>query len=324
MVSLPFLSKKETTPGAKPGKPSVRFPFVGAPLSPSWKVADKYPLNAPFAYAVIAEEPASGTRKYFVDEVVLSTKEASIYTYLLDTLESELSVPRSEIDPRAYFLEQAKRLVKKYSIKASQLSWPKINYFAERDLVGFGVIDGVMRDTQIEDITVDGVGKPLFIFHRRYDNIETNMTFLHDEELDNIIARLAHMAGKHVSTAFPIVQVDLAGQAPPRRDIQARDFTLRRNTHDQKIQRGSSHHHRHDELQRHRLQLSSLRLAPNGEPGDRNSVRLDGIREDDSPQRPADTDEDELEDRDDRGGPGDQHRTLQLVSPRLSRKLRDG
>ncbi len=231
MVSLPFLKKKENVPGTKvAAKASVRYPFVGAPLSASWKVFDKYPLNAPFAYAVIAEDPSTGTRKYFVDEVNLSQREASIYTYLLDTLESELSVPRSQIDPRAYFLEQAKRLVKKYSIKASQLSWPKINYFAERDLVGFGVIDGVMRDQQIEDITVDGVGKPLFIFHRRYDNIETNMSFLRDEELDNTIARLAHMAGKHVSTAFPIVQGTLPGRhrlaATYRREISPYGGTL--------------------------------------------------------------------------------------------------
>jgi len=230
VVKLPFGKKDANGPGSKPAKAATRYPFVGAPLSPSWKVVDKYPLNAPFAYAVIAEDPGSGTRKYFVDEVVLSAREASIYTYLLDTLESELSVPRSEIDPRAYFLEQAKRLVKKYSIRASQLSWPKINYFAERDLVGFGIIDGVMRDAQIEDITVDGVGKPLFIFHRRYDNIETNMNFLHDEELDNVIARLAHMAGKHVSTAFPIVQGTLPGRhrlaATYRREISPYGGTL--------------------------------------------------------------------------------------------------
>jgi len=206
----PFGKKKDGV--AKAIDRPTRFPFVGAPLSSSWKVVDKYPLNAPFAYAIVAEDPGTGTRKYFVDEVTLSQKEAQIYTYLLETLESELSVPRSEVDPRAYFLEQANKIVKKYSIKASQLSWPKINYFAERDLVGFGVLDGVMRDTQIEDITVDGVAKPLFIYHRRYDNIETNLNFLRDEELDNIVARLAHMAGKHVSTAFPIVQGTLPGR----------------------------------------------------------------------------------------------------------------
>ena len=223
--------KKSNDPTGKSAKRvEVRFPVVGLPISLNWKVVDKYPLNAPFGYAVIAEDPTSGNRKYFVDEVTLTQREAQIYTYLLDTLESELTVPRSEIDPRAYFLEQARKIVKKYGIKASQLSWPKIHYFAERDLVGFGVLDGVMRDQQIEDISVDGVGKPMFIYHRRYENIETNLNFLHDEELDNIIARLAHMAGKHVSTAFPIVQGTLPGRhrlaATFRREVSPYGATL--------------------------------------------------------------------------------------------------
>jgi flagellar protein FlaI len=231
MVKLPIGGGKKGAPDLKQiSKSTIRFPSVGSPLPPNWEVVDKYPLTAPFAYGVIAEDPTSGTKRYFVDEVALSPREAAIYTYLLDTLESELSVPRSDINPRAYFAEQANRLVKKYSIEASQLSWPKINYFAERDLVGFGVIDGVMRDSQIEDITVDGVAKPIFIFHRRYDSIETNLNFLGDEELDNLVARLAHMAGKHVSTAFPIVQGTLPGRhrlaATYRREISPYGSTL--------------------------------------------------------------------------------------------------
>jgi flagellar protein FlaI len=230
MVKLRIGGKKGAPDLKQISKANIRYPSVGAPLPANWVVVDKYPLNAPFAYTVIAEEPNAGTKKYYVDEVTLSPREAAIYTYLLDTLESELSVPRTDIDPRAYFADQASRLMKKYSIQASSLSWPKINYFAERDLVGFGVIDGVMKDTQIEDITVDGVGKPVFIFHRRYDSIETNMNFLGDEELDNLVARLAHMAGKHVSTAFPIVQGTLPGRhrlaATYRREISPYGSTL--------------------------------------------------------------------------------------------------
>ncbi len=61
-----------------------------------------YPLNAPFAYAVIAEEPSNLTKKYFLDEVVLTQIEAAIYTYLLEALESELKVPRKDLDPKEY------------------------------------------------------------------------------------------------------------------------------------------------------------------------------------------------------------------------------
>jgi len=198
---------------AKKGqRPEFRYPFVGQPVPTSWKVVDRYALNAPFAYAVVAEDTSTSTKKYFLDEIALQPREGAIYAYLLDTLESELMVPRSATDPKQYFREQAKRIATKYSIRASQIAWPKILYFAERDLVGFGVLDGLMRDQNIEDISADGLGKPLFIYHRKYENMETNLTFKGDTELDNTISRLAHMARRHISTAFPIVQGTLPGR----------------------------------------------------------------------------------------------------------------
>ncbi len=207
-----ILGRKFPIGGGKDFGSTVRYPFTGAPLPPTWEVIERYALNAPFAYAVIAEDPSNSTEKYFLDEVALTAKEAAIYTYLLDTLESELTVPRSEIDPRKYFAEQARKIVTKYGIKAAQLSWPKILYFSERDLVGFSILDGPMRDPNIEDISVDGVSKPLFVYQRKFENMETNIVFSQDEELNNLISRLAHMAGKHVSTAYPIVQGTLPGR----------------------------------------------------------------------------------------------------------------
>ncbi|MDG6940183.1 MAG: Flp pilus assembly complex ATPase component TadA [Nitrososphaerota archaeon] len=208
----------------------MKSPFVGDPLPPTWTVLDKYSLNAPFAYAVVAEDSATGVRKYFLDELPLTKAEATIYSNLLDTLESELTVPRTEVDPKAYFQEQANRIITKYGIKASQISWPKIYYFTERDLVGFDVIDGLMKDPQIEDISADGVDRPIFVYQRKFESLETNIRIKDEERLNNLIAKLAHLAGKHVSTAFPIVQGTLPGRhrlaATFRREVSPYGGTL--------------------------------------------------------------------------------------------------
>jgi len=47
---------------------------------------------------------------------------------------------------------------------------------------------------------------------RKYENLETNLLFREDEELDNLMVKLVHMAGKHVSSAFPIVDASLPGK----------------------------------------------------------------------------------------------------------------
>jgi flagellar protein FlaI len=69
-----------------------------------------------------------------------------------------------------------------------------------------------MRDPNIEDISCDGVQKSVYIWHRNYESIETNIQFENDEELDNMVVKLVHMAGKHVSSAFPIVDASLPGK----------------------------------------------------------------------------------------------------------------
>ena len=204
--------KKGPVENPQPNKSYVvRFPFTGTLAPAGGRLLDRYPLTNPYAYAAIIEDE-NGGRKYFLDEVPLTSNEARVYSYILDKLETELTIPRNEVDPKKYFAEQAKRIVAKYGISVAPLPWAKILYFAERDLVGFGVLDALLKDPNIEDISIDGVGKPLFVYHRRFESLGTNVVFAKDQELDSLITRLAHMAGKHISTAFPILQGTLPGR----------------------------------------------------------------------------------------------------------------
>jgi flagellar protein FlaI len=186
------------------------------PVPRGFKVVDKYPLYEPFAHVAIVQNPKTGEYKYVLDELQLDPLERSVYNRILEILLAEIESPKEEIiDPRKFFAEEAKKIVDKYRISLGWLpdvSWYKILYHAERDLVGFGRIDPLMRDPNIEDISCDGVNRPVYIWHRNYESIETNLEFENDEELDNVVVKLVHMAGKHVSSAFPIVDASLPGK----------------------------------------------------------------------------------------------------------------
>jgi flagellar protein FlaI len=186
------------------------------PVPRGFKIIEKYPLYEPFAHVAIAQSPQTGEYTYVLDELQLDPLERSVYRRILDILLAEIESPKEEIaDPRKFFAEEAKKIVDKYRISLGWLpdvSWYKILYHAERDLVGFGQIDPLMRDPNIEDISCDGVQKSVYIWHRAYESIETNIEFGNDEELDNTVVKLVHMAGKHVSSAFPIVDASLPGK----------------------------------------------------------------------------------------------------------------
>ena len=197
-------------------KSEEQLPASPKSLPKGLKVIDKYPLYEPFAHVVIAQNPQTGEHKYILDELQLDPLERGVYNRVLEILLAEIESPKEEIaDPRKFFAEAAKKIVDKYRISLGWLpdvSWYKILYHAERDLVGFGKIDPLMRDPNIEDISCDGVNKPVYIWHRNYESLETNLEFESDEVVDNTVVKLVHMSGKHVSSAFPIVDASLPGK----------------------------------------------------------------------------------------------------------------
>ncbi|MCW4044307.1 MAG: type II/IV secretion system ATPase subunit [Candidatus Bathyarchaeota archaeon] len=214
---MPKLRRKGTLANLKKPKKGEEQPLVAPkPLPKGYQVIDKYPLYEPFSHVAIVQNPQTGEHKYILDELQLDPLERGVYNRILEILLAEIESPKEEIvDPRKFFAEEAKKIVDKYRISLGWLpdvSWYKILYHAERDLVGFGKIDPLMRDPNIEDISCDGVNKPIYIWHRNYESIETNVEFESDEILDNTVVKLVHMAGKHVSSAFPIVDASLPGK----------------------------------------------------------------------------------------------------------------
>jgi len=186
------------------------------PIPKGYKIIERNSLYEPFAHAVITQNPSTGEYKYILDELRLDPFERGVYERLLEILLAEIQSPREEIkDTRDFFDTEAKKIIEKYRISLGWLpnvSWSKILYHVERDIIGFSQIDALMRDSNIEDISCDGVNRPVYIWHRKYENLETNLVFHEDQELDDLIGKLVHMSGKHVSSAFPITDASLPGK----------------------------------------------------------------------------------------------------------------
>jgi flagellar protein FlaI len=81
----------------------------------------------------------------------------------------------------------------------------RVFYHIFREFLGYGKIDILMNDTGIEDISCDGHQVPIFIYHKKYDAISTNIRFDTEEELDSFVVRLSQISGKQISIYSPIV-----------------------------------------------------------------------------------------------------------------------
>ncbi|HID73824.1 MAG TPA: hypothetical protein EYP43_02100, partial [Thermoplasmata archaeon] len=85
----------------------------------------------------------------------------------------------------------------------------KVFYYVRRDLIGYGRIDPLMLDPNIEDVSCDGPEIPVFIYHRRHESLESNIMWPDEFELESYIIRLAQRCGKHISVAEPLLDATL-------------------------------------------------------------------------------------------------------------------
>ena len=183
-------------------------------LRAEYKVLESYPLHDPWSRALILERKSDGSLLYFVDEIPLTEEEQQIYKKIMDILYWELEPAPEGVDPREHFREQAASIIKRFAIRFKStihpgISWGKIEYYIVRNTIEYDVITPLMKDPAIEDISCDGVGKPIYVWHQRYESMPTNIRITKEDELDNLVIKLAHKAGKHVSVAFPIVDAIL-------------------------------------------------------------------------------------------------------------------
>lgn len=175
---------------------------------------ETYAIREPVLRVSIARDEV-GSLVYLIEEPVLTQDEMAIYTQLMDVLQYELKAPYDGADPRKYFDDQAKKIITKYALSMGvtpNVTWNKVYYYITRDMVGFGPLEAIMNDPNVEDLSIDGAGKDVFIWHKKYESLRSNLSFKTEKGLDDTIIRLVHMSGKHISTAYPIVDATLPGR----------------------------------------------------------------------------------------------------------------
>ncbi len=172
---------------------------------------DKYPVQPPHAFARIVRDKRTLNIIYQIIEPPLTKKEREFKEEIMDIFVKSLSANIEEIDadPKIYLRSAMERIVKAYGIKANAKSKGKIFYYLERDLIGYGRMDVLMNDPNVEDISLDGTGIPIFAYHRKFESVETTCSWDDDEELESYIIKLAQRCGKHISVAEPLLDATL-------------------------------------------------------------------------------------------------------------------
>ena len=204
-----LIRPKKTTPK------KAREEMVSKVITPVFReetlpFVEVYPVDEPYAYAGIIKR--ENKIEYRVLEPTLDKDESKLMEKLESLLYEELDIGKTSFETKeesAKFLsDKIDKILKRYKWNIEASSLGKIKYYIIRDHIGYGKIDPLMKDENIEDISCNGPKAPVYVYHRFYESISTSITF-EEEELDDYIIRLAYLAGKHISISTPIIDATL-------------------------------------------------------------------------------------------------------------------
>jgi archaeal flagellar protein FlaI len=174
---------------------------------PALKELDLAPIRPGFSYVRITFHNTRNEHLYEVIEPPLTPIEKDL-TERLRVVMIDGFEPLPEIDPETKRRELRRMVDEKlqeWELNPGPTTKGRILYYLERDFIGYGIVDVPMTDSEVEDISCDGVGIPLYIYHRKYGSIRSNLKFVDAKRLDDYVIWLAQRSGKHISVASPIL-----------------------------------------------------------------------------------------------------------------------
>ncbi|ADM28460.1 type II secretion system protein E [Ignisphaera aggregans DSM 17230] len=205
------------------------------------RVLERYSVGFNNLVSVSILEDFHGKHIYVVDEPKLDEDSSKFLEYVYNFILGDVNLLRrvtsfSSFDEgfepvRSIVVDICRKLYRRCKFSDDILT--AVVYYILRDFVGYGEIDPFLRDPNIEDITCDGVGIPIYVFHSSYEWLETNKILSH-LQLEKVVRRLAYRAGREVSVAQPIVEGILRPEgyrvhiALDTVSLRGHSFTIRR------------------------------------------------------------------------------------------------
>lgn len=202
---------KRTEIEVDPYEPEIHGPITEFKGIENYQEIDRYWVNEPYAFIVILYNEDKNNHLYYIVEPELTEFEHTFLLEIKDRLRDVLLVEEIDEDDqnKEKVLESKIRsIIQDYTIDITPPMLEKISYYIKRDFVRFGKIDALMKDDSIEDVSGNGHDVPIFLYHRAYQNIATNVVY-EEDALNSFIIQMAQRSGKHISVAEPMVDATM-------------------------------------------------------------------------------------------------------------------
>ncbi|EWG07588.1 MAG: type II secretion system protein E [Candidatus Aramenus sulfurataquae] len=213
----------------------------------------KIELNIANPHVFITYDINKDIYKYVLIEPPIDNQSFEIYKYLISEIERELLNSKTDqLDLGKVIYDASMKRKDLEIIQGSKGELQVLStrgkislYYLLRNMFGYNILTPLLADYKIEDISCSGLDLPIFVYHKEYEYLPTNIVIKENmkvldievdgaELLDQIVMRYMTLANKTISIATPINDGILPKgdriAATFRREVSARgsSFVIRR------------------------------------------------------------------------------------------------
>lgn len=166
------------------------------------QIINTYKVNGAAVYI-------TGKGQYLVLEPLLAKEAYVIYCDMMEHLFYSLE-PLSKTDDPIRYIEDHMWREAEENAKTELLSkyFESLRYYLSRDILGYGILDVLMRDERVEEVTVERFDRNVGVIHREHSEfniLDSNIFFGTAESMNSFIQRIMQKTGSTVTAATPIM-----------------------------------------------------------------------------------------------------------------------
>jgi len=205
------------------------------------KIDVRYMVIAPYVSIHVYWDEKIREVVYEVEEPLLSDEDKKNLNRIEQAMREIVNVNMVGDDKSLeglldYIDKTARLIISELGIPVEEESYRNMFYYLYRNFIGLNEIEAMMQDYFIEDIECNGMGETVYIVHRVFRNVRTNVKFNDMDSLSNFVEKLAQKTGRYISYASPILDGSLPDgsrvNATYTQDITSKGptFTIRKFT----------------------------------------------------------------------------------------------
>lgn len=164
----------------------------------------------------IIEKPEVFAREYYLNLPQLGAGTRALLNNLKNVLLSEIGLGAERMmDPKAVkqikerFKERAKTALGREFGGLPEGTQNYLISYLLQDMLGLGRIDVLLADNYLEEIVVNHHRDPVWVYHKKYSWLRTNVFMTTEEEIENYATIIARRVGKQITTLAPLLDAHL-------------------------------------------------------------------------------------------------------------------